>query len=77
MYLVIARRDVALWINKERAIDRFIRGNPYRQRADVNVDTVPPRHVAQSCESTVRFFIRDHIKKLLAFGRQNVRHFRR
>src|SRR6185369_4410128 len=51
MDLVVTRCDLALWINKESAIDGLIGGNPDRQRADMNVDAELPRQLAESCKS--------------------------
>src|SRR5512132_3069664 len=74
--LVITRRNIALWIEKERAIGRALGRKSDRQRADRNVDAKPARQFAQGCERGIRLFGDNCAEKLFAFGCQNVGHFR-
>jgi hypothetical protein len=74
--LVITRRNIALWIEKERAIGRALGRKSDRQRANMNVDAKPARQFAQGCERGIRLFGDNCTEKLFAFGCQNVRHFR-
>ena len=62
---------------QESGSDLFASGHDRVVFARVmNVDAELPRQLAESCKSFVRLLIRDHVEKLLALGRQNIRHFR-
>ena len=75
--LVVARDDLALAVDQERAVGRLVGRQLDRERADVQEDAELARKLAEGGEARVALFRHDRGEQPLALDLQDVGHLRR
>ncbi len=75
MDLVVAREDIALWIDQKRAVCGAVGRDPDRKRANMHVNAELTRNLTQRRQRCIGPFFDDHCEKLFTIGGQDVCHF--